>query len=96
MSNVSDNKTMISWKKFLIKVIDGFIDKGYNFSHIAEMYKITTAKKRDMSDDFSFKHNVCVLKWKLNAMINKNKSLINNFPRDWRHPLNRKFEKYRV
>ena len=31
----------------------------------------------------------------LNAMITKNKSLINNFNRNWRQPLNRKFENNR-
>ena len=30
------------------------------------------------------------------AMINKNKSMVNIFNRKWRHPLNRKFERYRV
>ena len=39
---------------------------------------------------------MCALEWKLNAMVNKNKSLFNKFPRNWRHPLNRKFESYRV
>ena len=95
-SNVSDNKTMISWKHFLVKVIDDFKDKGYNFSHIAEMHIITIANKRDMSYDFYIKHNMCASEWKLNAMVNENKSLIIKFPRDWRHPLNRKFESYRV
>ena len=30
------------------------------------------------------------VEWKLNAMINKNKSLINKLDRNWRHPLLRK------
>ena len=51
-------------------------DKGYNFNHIAEMHIITKAYKMDMSYDFYIKHNMCALEWKLNAMINKNKSLI--------------------
>ena len=96
MSNVSAKKTMISWKNFLMNVIDDFKDKDYTFSHIAEMHIITIANKRDMSYNFYVKHNMCALEWKLNAMINKNKSLINKFPRNWRHPLNRKFESYRV
>ena len=33
---------------------------------------------------------------KLNAMINKNKSLINKLIRNWTQPLHRKFESYRV
>ena len=34
------------------------------------------------------KHNMCALDWKSNAMINKNKKLVNNFNSNWRHPLN--------
>ena len=34
--------------------------------------------------------------WKLNAMINKDKSLNNKVPQIWEHPLKRKFESYRV
>ena len=60
------------------------------------MHIITIANKRDMSYDFHIKHNMCALEWKLNAMINRNKSLFNKFPRNWRHLLNRKFESYRV
>ena len=33
---------------------------------------------------------------RLIAVINKNKSLINKFDRNWIHPLNRKFENWRV
>ena len=89
-------KTMFSWKNFLMKVIDDFKDKGCNFNDIAEIYIITIANKRDMSYDIYIKHNMCALEWKLNARINKNKSLIIKFPRDWWHPLSRKFESYPV
>ena len=57
---------------------------------------ITIADKLDMLYDFYIKHNKCALEGKLNALIKKNKSLINKFNRNWRHPLNRKFESYRV
>ena len=60
------------------------------------MHIITIANKLDMTYDFYLKHNICALEWKLIAMINKNKSLINKFPGSWRHRLNRKFESYRV
>ena len=60
------------------------------------MNVITIANKMDMSYDFYIKHNMHAVDWKLNAMINKNKSLINKFCDNWRHPLNRKFESYRV
>ena len=56
---------------------------------------ITIANKMDMSYHFYIKHKMCALEWILNAMINKNKSLINKFSRNWRHPINRKFESYR-
>ena len=91
-SKLSDNKTMISWKNFLMKVIDDFVEKDYNFSHKAEKHIITIAHKMDMSYDFYIKHNMCAPEWKLNDMINKNKCLINKFARNWKHLLNRKFE----
>ena len=56
---------------------------------------ITVANKKDMSYDFYIKHNVRAIEWKLKAMINKNKRLIKNFIRNWRHPLKRKFESNR-
>ena len=33
---------------------------------------------------------------KLNQLINKDKNLINKLPATWVHPLNRKFQSYRV
>ena len=84
------------WKNFVMKVIDYFKEKGYNFNHIAEMHTITLANKMDMPYDFYIKLYMCALEWKLNAMINKNKSLIDHFDRNWRHPLNRKFQKHGV
>ena len=71
-------------------------NKGYNFNHIAELHFITIANKLDMSYDLYIKHKMHAVEWKLNAMITKNKSLINKFDPNWRHPLNRKFESYRV
>ena len=87
MSNVSDNKTKISWNSFLEKVIDDFKDKGFNFGQISEMHIITTANKMDMSYDFYIKHNMHAIDWRLNGMINKNKTSANKFPHNWRHPL---------
>ena len=95
MSNLYDNKTMIPWKNFFEKVIDDLKDKGYTFDHIAEMHIITKTHKMDMSYDFHIKHNMHAVEWKINAMINKNKKLINKIPRNWRHPPNRIFESYR-
>ena len=48
-----------------------------------------------MSYDFYIKHNMHAVEWKLIAMINKNKKLINKFDRNWRHAFNRKLEIYR-
>ena len=44
-----------------------------------------------MSNDFYIKHNMTAVEWKVNAMINKIKGLINELNRNWRHPLIRKF-----
>ena len=95
-SKLSDNKTTIPWKNSLKKLIVDFKDKGDNFNHTAEMHIITNVNKVDMTYDFYIKHNMCALEWKLNAMTNKSKSLINKFDRIWKHPLKTKLETYRI
>ena len=57
---------------------------------------ITIANKLDMSHDFYIRHIMHAVEWKLNALINKNKLLINEFYRNLRHPFNIKFDSYRV
>ena len=76
--------------------INNVKEKGYDFNYIAEMDFITLAHKRDMTYDFYLKHNMSAFEWKLNAMINKDKNLINKIPQDWRHPLDKRFEIYCV
>ena len=95
-SQLYSKNTMCFSYTFLEIVISDFKGKGYNFNHIAEMNIRTIVTKLDMSYDFYIKHIMCVLEWKLNAMINKNRKLIKKLNRNWRHPLNRKFESYRV
>ena len=70
--------------------------KGYKFNHIEELKFTKIANKLDMSYNFYNKHNMHAVDWALKAMINKNKNLIKKFNRKWRHPLNRKFESYRI
>ena len=77
------------------ETIDKLKEEGYDFNYIAEMDIITLAHKRDMTYDFYLKHNMPAFEWKLNAMINKDKSLINKFPRNWIHPIITRFECYR-
>ena len=60
------------------------------------MHIIPIANKMDMSYVFYIKHNMHDVEWKVNALINKKRSLINKFNHNWRHPLNSKFESYRV
>ena len=87
---------MISWSNFLANLISDFIDKGYNFNQIAEMHITRIANKLDVSYGFYIKYKMHAVEWKFNAMINKDKKMINNLNRDWKQPLNRKFESYRV
>ena len=61
---------------------------------IAEGKIITIAIKLHMSYGFNIKHNMHAVEGKLNAMINRNEKLINNFNRTRRHLLSRKFEIY--
>ena len=44
-----------------------------------------------MTYDFYLKHNMPAFERKLKAMINKDKNLFKKFPRNWRHPINMKF-----
>ena len=83
-------------EKYLEKVNDVFENIGYNFNHIEEVNGLTISNIMDMSYDFYIKHNMQEIEWKMNAMINKNKSLIINSDCNWRHPLERKFESYRL
>ena len=55
---------------------------------------ITLANKLDMSHDLYMKHNMHAVEWKLKAMINKNKNLVNKFDQNWGHHLKRIFESY--
>ena len=92
MTGMIDNRTFISWSNYLNEAIDGLKTEGYVFNHIAGMDIITPAHKRDMTYDFYLKHRMSVFEWKLNAMINKDKNLIKKFHRNWRHPINSKFD----
>ena len=90
-----NNTTNKSWSNYLREEIGSLKKEGYHFDHIAEMDIITLAHKRDMTYDFCLKHNMPASEWKLNAMINNDKNLINNYPRNWRHPINMKNNCYR-
>ena len=90
MTDMLHNTINISYSNYMRQAIE-----GCDFNHIAEMNIITLAHKRDMKYDHYLKHNMSAFERKLNAMINKDKNLINNFPCGWRHPINMKFNCYR-
>ena len=87
-----DNKTFISWSNYLKDAINNLKEDGYHFNHIAEMDIVTLAHKRDMTYEYYMKRNMWAIEWKLNAMINKDKNLINKLPQNWRHPINTRFD----
>ena len=93
-SFLSDKKTMVFRKIFVENAIKKFKNEGFDFSHITQANIIIVCNKKYMTLDFYMKHKMHAIDWKLNATINKNKSLINKFPQNWKHPLNRKFERY--
>ena len=95
MTDMINNTTNVSWSNYIRDAIDSLTKEGYHFDHIAEMDVISLAHKRDMTYDFYLKHNMSAFEWNLNAMINKDKNLINKFPKNWRHPINTKFNCYR-
>ena len=90
MTDMINNTTNVSWSNYIRDMIE-----GCDFNHIAEMNIITLAHKRDMTYDFYLKHNMSAFEWKLNSKINKDRNLINKFPKNWRHPNNSKFNCYR-
>ena len=96
MTGMIDNGTCISWSNYFGDAINILKTEGYVFDHIAEMDIITLAHKRDMTYDFFLKHIMPAFEWKMNAMINKDKKLVIKFPQIWRHPINSKFDCYRV
>ena len=48
-----------------------------------------------MTYDSYLKHNMSAFEWKLTSKINKDRNLINNFPKDWRYSINTRFGCYR-
>ena len=58
MTDMIKKATNISWSIYLRVAIGSLKEEGYHFDHIAEMYIITLAHKRDMTYDFSLKHNM--------------------------------------
>ena len=73
-SNLSDNKSMLSWDNFIENVIKDFKNEGYNFNLIAEINIITKANKMDMSYVLYINHNMHAVDWKLITIINKKKN----------------------
>ena len=69
--------------------------EGYDVDYISEIDNITLAHKRDMTYDFFLKHFMSASEWKLNAMNTKDKNVIDNFSRNWWHPINSKLDCYR-
>ena len=90
-----DNRTFISRSNCLRDANINLKEEGYQFNHIAEMDIITLAHKRDMTYDCYLKHFMPAFEWILNAMINKNKNLIFEFPQNWRHLIKTSFDCYR-
>ena len=66
------------------------------FSHLSQMNIIIVRNKMDVTYDFYMKHNMHAVEWKLNALKNKGKNLLNKLPQNWIHPLNRNFKSCRV
>ena len=50
-SNLTDNKTMVSWKIFVENKISNLKNDGFDFSHISEMNSIIVCNKMDMTYD---------------------------------------------
>ena len=91
MTGMIDNRTFISCSNYFRDALNKLKEEGYDFNYIAEMDILKLAHK----PNFYLKHNMPAFEWKLNAMINKKKNLINKIPRIWKHPNNTRFGCYR-
>ena len=95
MTGMIDKGIFISWSNYLRDAIKNLKEERYDFDLIAEMNIITLAHERVMAYDFYVKHDMPAFEWKLSGTINKDKNLINNIPRNWRHPNITNFDCYR-
>ena len=95
MTGMIDNRAFVSWSNYLREAISNLKEEGYHFDYIAEVDILTLAHKRVMTNDFYMKHNMPAVEWKLNQLVSKDKSLINKFPQNWRHPIITIFDYYR-
>ena len=93
-SELTDKKTMVSWKIFVENAIGNLKKDGFDFSDLSQMNIIIVCNKMYMTYDCYMKHNMPAIEWKLNQLINKDKNLINKLPASWIHPLKRKFQRY--
>ena len=92
---VKNNRRRIWFKQFLENVIGYFKNEGYEFDCIEEVDIITIVDKRDRTYQFYMKHNMCSLEWLINKNLDKDKTLMNHFTQDWRHPIDRNYNYYR-
>ena len=51
----------------------------------------TIVDKRDRTYQFYMKHIMSSLQWLIKKKLDKDKTLVNHFLQDWRHPINRKY-----
>ena len=65
MSNLFDNRTMISWKAFWEKEIEDFEDKGYIPNHILALHIMTIVNKMDKTYHYYIKHKMHAVEFKL-------------------------------
>ena len=91
MTDMIINTTNISWSNYIRESIDSLKAEGYQFNNIAAMNIITLTHKRDLTYDFYLKHNMSAFEWKLKALINKDKNLVDKCPKNRRHPIDTKF-----
>ena len=86
-----DNTLPINLDESLLYHIDGFLEKGYVFSHIDEMKISTNIDKCIMTNDYYIQHLMQAVELNLNVILAKNPHLIQSLKRSHDHPLIRKY-----
>ena len=90
-SEIENNLTEFLLKRLLLLRVEKFIERGYNFVHISEVYITSLGFNTNMTYQSSIKRTMSMLEFKIKLINDKNPYLINALDENTSHPIIRKF-----
>ena len=64
-SELTENRTIVSWIFFVGNAINNLRKEGFFFSYISQMNIVIVFNKMDMTYEFYMKHNMPAVEWKI-------------------------------